>query len=79
MPSDWDSHPMSLIRQPMVPHYPANIAGYDPCLLFYRKNAAPALKPEEGLYFADSKGLIQNMGSLLFENLSGRWYFKDSW
>lgn len=79
MPSDWESHPMSLIRQPMVPHYPAMISGYDPCILIYRKNTAPALTTEEGLYFADSKGLIQNVVSLPFSNLIGRSYFKGDW
>lgn len=58
MPDDWDNHPMSIVRQPMVPHYPAMIAASAPCILIYRKNDAPALTSEEGLYLADSKGLI---------------------
>ena len=58
IPDGWYNAPMSLVRQPMVPHYPANIVGYDSCILVYRKNTAPALKPEEGLWLADSKGLI---------------------
>lgn len=58
MPDSWYEAPMSIVRQPMVPHYPAMIVGYDPCILIYRKNDAPALTSEEGLYLADSKGLI---------------------
>lgn len=85
MPDDWDDHLMSIVRQPMVPHYPAMIAGYYPCILIYRKNDAPALKPEEGLWIADSKGLMWIMmpsaysDPIDFKNLRGCSYFKSWW
>ena len=78
MPAGWYNQPMSIVRQPMLPHYPANIIGYDPCILIYRKNNAPDLKTEEGIWFADSKGLILNMMSIDFD-LKGRSYFKGVW
>lgn len=60
-----------IVRQPMVPHYPANVFCYDPCILVHRKYNAGPLQPEEGLWLADSKGLIKNMLSS-FGNLTGR-------
>ena len=78
MPAGWYNQPMSIVRQPMLPHYPANIIGYDPCILIYRKNNAPDLKTEEGIWFADSKGLILNMMSIDFD-LKGRSYFIGVW
>lgn len=83
MPDGWDDHLLSIVRQPMVPHYPAMIGGYSPCILIYRKNDAPALTPEEGLWFADSKGLKQIMLPSSFsdpidlKNLRGCSYFKS--
>lgn len=79
MPSGWYNHPMSLVRQPLVPHYPAMVWGYDPTLLIYRSSTAPALTIEEGLYLADSKGLIANAESSVFENLRGISYYKGTW
>lgn len=79
MPYDQFGRPMSIIRQPMVPRYPVMLAGYDPCILIYRSKNAPDLKPDEGLYFADSKGLIQLDMSTPFNSLRGRSYFKDVW
>lgn len=85
MPDDWDDHLMSIVRQPMVPHYPAMIVGYSPCILIYRKHDAPALTSEEGLYLADSKGLIQIMmpsgysDPIDFKNLRGCSYFTSWW
>ena len=85
MPYDLDDAPMSIVRQPMVPHYPAMIVGYTPCILIYRKNDAHDLTPEEGLWFADSKGLIQIMmpsaysDPIDFKNLRGCSYFKSWW
>lgn len=85
MPDDWDDYPMSIVRQPMVPHYPAMISGYYPCILIYRKNTAPALTSEEGLYLADSKGLIFIMMPSAysegtdFKNLRGCSYYKSFW
>ena len=75
----WFNRSMCIIRQPMVPHYPAMIWGYDPCILVYRKNNAGPLQTEEGLWLADSKGLIQNMMSVAFDNLKGRSYFRGAW
>lgn len=85
MPSDWESHPISIIRQPMVPHYPAMIPGYYPCILIYRKHDAPALTSEEGLWLADSKGLIMIMlpsaysDPIDLKNLRGCSYFRSWW
>ena len=75
----WFNHQMSIVRQPMVPHYPAAIGGYDPSLLLYRKLNAPALKPDEGLYLADSKGLISKVLSSELNDLKGCSYFKGFW
>lgn len=75
----WFNRSMCIVRQPMVPHYPAMIAGYDPCVLVYRKNGAAALQSEEGLWLADSKGLIQKMMSSPFGNLRGCSYFRIFW
>ena len=79
MPLRWYNAPMSIVRQPMVPHYPANIEGYDTTLLIYRSSTAPALTPEEGLYAADSKGLFMKMESSAFENLRGISYYRNTW
>lgn len=76
---------MSIVRQPMVPHYPTNIIGFDPCILIYRGNDAPDLTILEGLYYADSKGLIQIMmpsvfsEEIGFQNLRGCSYYKSAW
>ena len=79
MPLRWYNAPMSIVRQPMVPHYPANIEGYSTTLLIYRSSTAPALTPEEGLYAADSKGLFMKMESSVFENLRGISYYRNTW
>ena len=79
MPLRWYDAPMSIVRQPMVPHYPANIEGYNTSLLIYRSTTAPDLTPEEGLYAADSKGLILKMESSVFNNLRGISYYKNTW
>lgn len=63
----------------MVPHYPANIEGYNTTLLIYRSSDAPALTPEEGLWLADSKGLFLKMESSVFENLRGISYYRNTW
>lgn len=71
---------MMVVRQPMVPHYPTMITDYDPCILIYRSTTAPALLSEEGLYFADSKGLISKVTlSYSFNTLRGRSYYKGPW
>ena len=54
----WFNRSMCIVRQPMVPHYPANVWCYDPCILVHRKYNAGPLKTEEGLWLADSNGLI---------------------
>lgn len=79
MPDGWYKAPMSIVRQPMVPHYPTNIEGYKATLHIYRSTTAPDLTPEEGLYLADSKGLIWNIVSSDFNSIRGRSYFKDTW
>lgn len=79
MPLRWYNAPMSIVRQPMVPHYPANIEGYNTTLLIYRSSDAPALTPEEGLWLADSKGLFLKMESSVFENLRGISYYRNTW
>ena len=79
MEDGWFDRSMCIVRQPMVPHYPAMIFGYDPCILVYRKNNAGPLQTEEGLWLADSKGLIQKMVSSEFNNVNGRWYYKGAW
>lgn len=78
MQNGWYNNSVRIVRQPMVPHYPAMVFCYDPCILLYRKNNAPALQTEEGLWLADSKGLIQNMMSS-YNNLRGRSYFSSFW
>lgn len=78
MQNGWYNNSVRIVRQPMVPHYPAMVFCYDPCILVYRKNNAPALQTEEGLWLADSKGLIQNMMSS-YNNLRGRSYFSSFW
>lgn len=78
MEPGWFNRSMCIVRQPMVPHYPANVWCYDPCILIHRKNNAGPLQTEEGLWLADSGGLIQNMMSS-FGNLRGRQYFKSFW
>lgn len=85
MPDDQYDQPMAIVRQPMVPHYPTNILGYYPSILIYRKNDAPALTSEEGLWFADSKGLIQIMlpsgysDPIDLKNLRGCSYYRSIW
>lgn len=79
MTPSWYNQPLYLVRQPLVPHYPADIWGYDPCILVYRKKNAPALQSEEGLWFADSEGLIQKMMSQEFDSIIGCSYFKGVW
>ena len=79
MPLRWYNAPMSIVRQPMVPHYPADIEGYVTTLLIYRSSTAPALTPDEGLYAADSKGLFMKMESSVFENLRGISYYRNTW
>lgn len=79
IPDGWYKVPMSIVRQPMVPRYPANIEGYNPTLLIYRSSDAPALTIEEGLWLADSKGLITKMESSVFENLRGISYYRNTW
>ena len=79
MPLRWYNAPMSIVRQPMVPHYPANIEGYNTTLLIYRSSTAPALTIEEGLYAADSKGLFMKLASSVFENLRGISYYRNTW
>ena len=74
----WFNRSMCIVRQPMVPHYPANVWCYDPCILVHRKYNAGPLKTEEGLWLADSNGLIQNKLSS-FDNLIGRQYFSSFW
>lgn len=78
MQNGWYNNSVRIVRQPMVPHYPAMVFCYDPCILVHRKNNAPALQTEEGLWLADSKGLIQNMMSS-YNNLRGRSYFSSFW
>lgn len=78
MQNGWYNNSVRIVRQPMVPHYPAMVFCYDPCILLYRKNNAAPLQTEEGLWLADSKGLIQNMMSS-YNNLRGRSYFSSFW
>ena len=79
MPDRWYDAPLSIVRQPMVPHYPADILCYNPTLLIYRSDTAHDLTIEEGLYLADSKGLIHNVLGSDFNSLRGRSYFSDTW
>lgn len=78
MPDGWYKAPMSIVRQPMTPRYPANIVGYNPTLLIYRSDTAPDLTTEEGLWVADSKGLIVNILGSDLNSLRGISYFKDT-
>lgn len=78
MQNGWFNRSMCIVRQPMTPRYPAMVWCYDPCVLIYRKYNAAALQSEEGLWLADSKGLIKNMYSS-FGNLMGRQYLKSFW
>lgn len=43
MQNGWYNNSVRIVRQPMVPHYPAMVFCYDPCILIHRKNDAPAL------------------------------------
>lgn len=43
MLDSWYNNSVRIVRQPMVPHYPAMVFCYDPCILVYRKNNAAAL------------------------------------
>lgn len=79
MPDGWYKASMSIIRQPMVPHYPANILCYNPTILIYRSDTAPDLTIEEGLWLADSKGLVSNGLGYDFNSLRGLSYFRDTW
>lgn len=75
----WYIRSLCIVRQPMVPHYPAGIAGYDPCILVHKKYNWGSLQSEEGLWLADSKGLIQKVLSSQFDNLISPTYFKSWW
>ena len=78
MEPGWFNRSMCIVRQPMVPHYPANVFCYDPCILVHRRYNAGPLNTEEGLWLADSKGLVKNM-TPSFGNLMGRQYFSSFW
>lgn len=42
MQDGWFNRSMCIVRQPLVPHYPAMVWCYDPCILVHRKyNAGP--------------------------------------
>lgn len=43
MLDSWYNNSVRIVRQPMVPHYPAMVFCYDPCILLYRKNNAAPL------------------------------------
>lgn len=79
MPDGWYKSQMSIVRQPMVPHYPANIVGYNTSFFIYRSTTAPDLTIEEGLWLADSKGLTTFPLSPDFNSLRGRSYFGNTW